>query len=49
MTTFREAITYIIELEMGLAQENGHMDDYDALEVWLKEMPKLREDRQREI
>lgn len=42
---FREAITYFIESEMGLAQENGHMDDYDALEEWLKQLPELREDR----
>jgi len=46
MTTFRKAITYFIESEMGLAQENGHMDDYDALEAWLKDLPELREDRQ---
>ena len=46
MTTFREAITYFIESEMGLAQDNGHMDDYVALEAWLKDLPELREDRQ---
>jgi len=44
MTTFREAITYIIETERGLALENGDVDDYDALGIWLKQMPKLKED-----